>query len=259
MTRLDNGVRELQYKYPDMKRPVFQAGIRGTRYYVEFPISDKQVDAVGIVAKLKEKMEEFKGKGLMKKDEQSFRQEDSISFLLDYRVPSESAPGSNQNGTIYVRGVMGQKYDQFKFVCEKEVEFSDLDISLILEGYEQAFRPKHDEMDMSSISEKEDHIRKKWQRRGSAKESPKTRPGADEGQSAENDPHTVLEQAGCTVFVPGVQKHALDWNYLAGYEQVKRDIEDTVLLALTHGHVYDQITSKTRMKNETNRPKCVLF
>ena len=42
------------------------------------------------------------------------------------------------------------------------MEFSDLDISLILEGYEQAFRPKHDEMDMSSISEKEDHIRKKW-------------------------------------------------------------------------------------------------
>ena len=56
-----------------------------------------------------------------------------------------------------------------------------------------------------------------------------------------------------------MQKHLLDWNYLAGYEQVKRDIEDTVLLALTHGHVYDQITSKTRMKNETNRPKCVLF
>ena len=32
-----------------------------------------------------------------------------------------------------------------------------------------------------------------------------------------------------------------------------------MLLALTHGHVYDQITQGTRMKNETNRPKCVLF
>jgi SpoVK/Ycf46/Vps4 family AAA+-type ATPase len=40
---------------------------------------------------------------------------------------------------------------------------------------------------------------------------------------------------------------------------MKRDIEDTVLLALTHGDVYDQITAATRMKNETNRPKCVLF
>lgn len=40
---------------------------------------------------------------------------------------------------------------------------------------------------------------------------------------------------------------------------MKRDIEDTVLLALTHAHVYDQITQSTRMKNESNRPKCVLF
>lgn len=46
---------------------------------------------------------------------------------------------------------------------------------------------------------------------------------------------------------------------MAGYDKIKRDIEDTVLLALTHGDVYDQITKATRMKNETNRPKCVLF
>ena len=42
--------------------------------------------------------------------------------------------------------------------------------------------------------------------------------------------------------MPDSHKTKLDWNYLAGYEPVKRDIEDTVLLALTHGHVYDQIT-----------------
>lgn len=59
--------------------------------------------------------------------------------------------------------------------------------------------------------------------------------------------------------MPDTRKDKLDWNYLAGYDSVKRNIEDTVLLALTHGHIYDQITKATRMKNETNRPKCVLF
>ena len=59
--------------------------------------------------------------------------------------------------------------------------------------------------------------------------------------------------------MPGSQKNQLDWNYLAGYEKVKRDIEDTVLLSLTHGDVYDKITQATRMKFETNRPKCILF
>lgn len=77
--------------------------------------------------------------------------------------------------------------------------------------------------------------------------------------SNENDPVAVLEKHSCSVFLPHTQKNALTWEYLAGYEHIKRDIEDTVLLALTHGDVYDQITATTRMKNETNRPKCVLF
>lgn len=42
--------------------------------------------------------------------------------------------------------------------------------------------------------------------------------------------------------MPQTKTDKLTWDYLAGYEKVKRDIEDTVLLALTHGHVYDQIT-----------------
>ena len=75
----------------------------------------------------------------------------------------------------------------------------------------------------------------------------------------DSDPASALTRLGCTVFIPDKREHKLDWDYLAGYENVKRNIEDTVLLALTHGHVYDQITKATRMKNETNRPKCVLF
>jgi len=49
----------------------------------------------------------------------------------------------------------------------------------------------------------------------------------------------VLEKHGCSVFLPDVNKNKLDWDYLAGYDSVKRNIEDTVLLALTHGDIYD--------------------
>jgi SpoVK/Ycf46/Vps4 family AAA+-type ATPase len=59
-------------------------------------------------------------------------------------------------------------------------------------------------------------------------------------QTQENqDPASVLEKHGCTVFLPDLKKNKLDWDYLAGYDYVKRDIEDTVLLALTHGDIYD--------------------
>ncbi len=79
------------------------------------------------------------------------------------------------------------------------------------------------------------------------------------GNQEKDDPASVLEKHGCTVFLPQQRQNKLDWDYLAGYQSVKRSIEDTILLALTNGDVYDQITSVTRMKNETNRPKCVLF
>ena len=78
-------------------------------------------------------------------------------------------------------------------------------------------------------------------------------------ESNEGDPQSILEKNNCTVFLPGSAKEALDWDYLAGYGNVKRDIEDTVLLALTNQDVYDKITANTRMKDESNRPKCVLF
>ena len=58
--------------------------------------------------------------------------------------------------------------------------------------------------------------------------------------SADNDdPVPVLEKHSCSVFLPDKRENKLDWDYLAGYEAIKRSIEDTVLLALTHGDVYD--------------------
>ncbi len=82
----------------------------------------------------------------------------------------------------------------------------------------------------------------------------------DKDKGGENDPISTLHKYGISVFLPGDNsKKNLDWDYIAGYESVKRTIEDTVMLALSHGEIYDQITSGTRMKNETNRPKAILF
>lgn len=83
--------------------------------------------------------------------------------------------------------------------------------------------------------------------------------GSESNGDDDNDPVSVLEKHSCSVFLPDKRENKLDWDYLAGYESIKRSIEDTVLLALTHGNIYDEITALTRMRNETNRPKCVLF
>ncbi|KAK6932781.1 ATPase, AAA-type, core, partial [Dillenia turbinata] len=51
----------------------------------------------------------------------------------------------------------------------------------------------------------------------------------------------------------------ISWDTIAGYEQQKREIEDTILLALHKPEVYDDIARGTRRKFETNRPRAVLF
>ncbi|KAJ4703984.1 putative 26S protease regulatory subunit [Melia azedarach] len=51
----------------------------------------------------------------------------------------------------------------------------------------------------------------------------------------------------------------ISWDNIAGYNQQKREIEDTILLALQSPEVYDDIARGTRHKFESNRPRAVLF
>ncbi|KAI8525053.1 hypothetical protein RHMOL_Rhmol13G0198200 [Rhododendron molle] len=57
----------------------------------------------------------------------------------------------------------------------------------------------------------------------------------------------------------GDSKAEISWDNIAGYKQQKRDIEDTILLALQSPGVYDDIARGTRSKFESNRPRAVLF
>ncbi|CAM9719179.1 unnamed protein product, partial [Heterosigma akashiwo] len=45
----------------------------------------------------------------------------------------------------------------------------------------------------------------------------------------------------------------------AGYDYIKREVEDTIILALKHPEAYDSIARKTRQRFESNRPRAILF
>nr|XP_043621258.1 outer mitochondrial transmembrane helix translocase isoform X2 [Erigeron canadensis] len=75
---------------------------------------------------------------------------------------------------------------------------------------------------------------------------------------------TSLEGMGVKIYglnEPKIEysKSEISWENIAGYNQQKRDIEDTILLALQSPEVYDEIARGTRCKFETNRPRAVLF
>ncbi|MCS6984673.1 MAG: AAA family ATPase [Leptospiraceae bacterium] len=71
------------------------------------------------------------------------------------------------------------------------------------------------------------------------------------------NPLEQLRSAGCQIFLP--QETHLTLEDFAGYEEVKNQIMETIILPLLHPEVYDSITHKTRRHFETNRPRAVLF
>lgn len=76
-------------------------------------------------------------------------------------------------------------------------------------------------------------------------------------QRRDGDPIENLQNLGALVYLPDEAYY--DWDYLAGSEAAKREIEDTILLTLERPDIFDKITQITRVKDEKNRPRAVLF
>ncbi|KAL4443429.1 hypothetical protein ABPG75_011166 [Micractinium tetrahymenae] len=71
-----------------------------------------------------------------------------------------------------------------------------------------------------------------------------------------------LIDMGMEVYVPDGDSKAFDWGMLAGYDEVKRQVEESIVLALSHPEVYDEIAAATRGPDAVpgaNRPRAVLF
>ncbi|MDA3899386.1 MAG: ATP-binding protein [Spirochaetes bacterium] len=72
----------------------------------------------------------------------------------------------------------------------------------------------------------------------------------------QDNPETALRRLGASVY----HDHgALDWNYIAGYEDVKRKIRESIIMPLQNPDIYDSIAQLTRRSFETNRPSAILF
>ncbi|KAH8740460.1 CDC48 like AAA ATPase [Cryptosporidium ryanae] len=71
-----------------------------------------------------------------------------------------------------------------------------------------------------------------------------------------------LEDLGVKVYVnkPNDVVHNDPWNSICGYEDVKKQIEEHILLHFKHPEILEKIINGTRMKNDSNnRPRLILF
>jgi ATP-dependent Zn protease len=74
--------------------------------------------------------------------------------------------------------------------------------------------------------------------------------------SAGENPVLKLNKLGASLISDNA---SMNWDYIAGYEEVKRNIRESILLPLKNRDLYDSIAKMTRRVFESNRPRAILF
>lgn len=71
-----------------------------------------------------------------------------------------------------------------------------------------------------------------------------------------DDPELRLRRLGASIYK---DNGSMDWTYIAGYEEVKRKIRESIILPFANPEIYDSIAKLTRRSFESNRPRAILF
>ena len=72
----------------------------------------------------------------------------------------------------------------------------------------------------------------------------------------EKGPQERLSELGIMVYD---SQDSYGWDYIAGYDQLKQEIKDVIILPMKHPKIYEKIAKKTRKVYEDVKPKAVLF
>ncbi|KAL4488666.1 hypothetical protein ABPG73_020365 [Tetrahymena malaccensis] len=234
--------------------PEIKYTTRGNWYVMEFIVDQRNCDLFQLFITAVTTLEKKDKSVFVFKNMQTAKDGNMLTLQIDFEEKKDNQKGRVYNkGTICVTGEMISDRPGFKFSIEKTEEISEADIEAVINVYRTAIQPQQH-------SFVKDRMKAAPNQFGSNDPKNQSKPRNQKDQQKERtEAINKLEELGVSVFLPDAKQINLDWDYLAGYEQQKRDIEDTVLLALQYPEIYDQITAATRMKQEPNRPKAVLF
>lgn len=240
-----------------MAFPEVSYSFDGNSYRIDFLVDQRKTDLLALLLTAITILDQTKGAIYSLKS-----RKDGESIFVDIQIQN-TGMGS---GTITLVGQLKGDRPSFKFVLEKQSEISDLDLKIVTQVYKEAnLRTAYSGERSKNLSVSE----KKASQNQTKKASKGFLAQAEEviGGGENDEPSSIeevtakLKEMGVIVFAPENKGNLADlgWDVLAGYESQKRDIEDTVLLSLTHAEIFDEITSATRAKFERNRAKAVLF
>lgn len=248
--KIDQMANQLKSQYSKHETwfPEISVLQKGSTYILEFLIDQRKCDIFTLVIE-----------AVTSLNSGDYRTESKITDLKSFRHGTlktiqinfeEKDVGLPKKGTLSIRGEFALDRPAFKLTMEKDGEVSEKDIAMFMKMFEEANKP-------SDASE----IRKKYISALKANTGPTASSQTTiKSGGKQNDVIDKLKEKGVQVILPGDKsEYNHSWDELGGYEQQKRDIEDTILLSLTYPEVYDTITQNTRVRFEHNRPKAVLF
>ena len=207
--------------YPDIK-----ISTHGNTYIIEFQVDQRKCDGIDIVSAF---LETFKSSSDFKiSGGGSVKESDVMTFNLQF-TEKEPKFKTQLKGAVTITMVKDGDRPSSRFIFQKAETLTNEDIRGVIRAYKEAITPREDTRRFSK------------QEGNTVSQNQKRKP--------DNENIKKLNQLGAIVFDPSDKIANLDWDYLAGYQRQKRDIEDTVLLALTHADIYDRISEGTRMLN----------
>lgn len=266
--------------------PKINYNIKGGKYIIDFLIDQRRSDIwsvlLEVIFTIQQELSDEKNSLKKKVFEKSvklktYKKDDILTFIYEFDELGDK--GAQASGTITIHGQLTIDRPSIKLSLEKDSELTKLDRKIIISAYKEA--NKHSQFTTQKANNNSQVSSElKWsndkleQDKAYIKQmKAKILGDRDKGLGDEKvteeeyqkisfeEEYQKIKEMGVMIFSPDDKQflEGLNWDCLAGYEKQKRDIEDTVMLSLTHGDVYDSITAKTRMRFERNRPRAVLF
>ena len=176
-------------------------------------------------------------------------------------------------GQLLIKKVKGNADNPLiEFILKKSTGFLEIDAFHIIQAYksllddmnhETTFGFNNDHLDISNendyVVHKNDEPR--WNINPHSNMLPNYKNDNDNNtnnSNNRNDALSSLKSLGVEIFDPN-SNDSLSWDNLAGYAQVKRQIEETIVNPLKHPEVHDKIALATREVFESSCPKAVLL
>lgn len=149
--------------------------------------------------------------------------------------------------------------------CYKRDGFNQYELDRIVEGYYQCFANCPDENASFIDVIPKNFLKFFFGNDGEFHSSNSSLPFSDQSHDYDGNSNMTLDDSveqlqrlGIDVYIHNPNS-PLNWDSLAGYQHVKQDIEETIINSYKHPEIYDDITRRTRVVFESNRPKAILL